>query len=105
MTIVGKILVFVNLVFSLVVGAFGVLAYAARTNYAQGVQDRDKVIQVYKSSNQALEERAQALQTDAANKQAQADARVRQLEGERDAQAERSKTLAAEVDSLRRQAT
>jgi hypothetical protein len=34
MTIVGKILVFLNLVFSLVVGAFAVMDYTARTHWA-----------------------------------------------------------------------
>lgn len=35
MTVVGKILVFLNLVFSLVVGGFAVVDYAARSNWAQ----------------------------------------------------------------------
>src|SRR5262249_7525900 len=34
MTLVGKILVFLNLVFSLVVGAFAVMDYTARTHWA-----------------------------------------------------------------------
>lgn len=39
MTVVGKILVFLNLVFSLVVGGFAVLDYAARTNWARAYDD------------------------------------------------------------------
>ena len=39
MTVVGKILVFLNLVFSLVVGGFAVLDYAARTNWARSYDD------------------------------------------------------------------
>lgn len=35
MTVVGKILVFLNLVFSLVVGGFAVVDYAARTHWAE----------------------------------------------------------------------
>ena len=36
MTVVGKILVFLNLVFSLVVGAFAVMDYTARTHWVDG---------------------------------------------------------------------
>jgi hypothetical protein len=39
MTTVGKILVFVNLVFSLLVGAFAVVDYAARTRWAKAFEE------------------------------------------------------------------
>ncbi|MFO0846071.1 MAG: hypothetical protein U0797_27430 [Gemmataceae bacterium] len=39
MTVVGKILVFLNLVFSLVVGGFAVVDYAARTHWAKAFDD------------------------------------------------------------------
>jgi len=48
-----KIFVFLNLVFSLVVGALAVFNYAARTQWAKGVADRDQVIQVPQASVQA----------------------------------------------------
>ena len=48
MTVVGKILVFLNLVFSLVVGAFAVMDYTARTHWVDGyntLKSRYEVLQ------------------------------------------------------------
>src|SRR5262245_66461902 len=42
MTAVGKILVFVNLVFSLLVGALVMMVYVARTNWAAGYDQMKK---------------------------------------------------------------
>ena len=56
MTVVGKILVFLNLVFSLVVGAFAVMDYTARTHWADGfktLNDRYVVLQAVNSTNKA----------------------------------------------------
>jgi hypothetical protein len=46
MTIVGKILVFFNLVFSLVVGAFAVMDFTARTHWARGYADLSRRFEV-----------------------------------------------------------
>lgn len=53
MTVVGKILVFLNLVFSLVVGGFAVVDYAARTHWAKAyddVTDQNKKLRVIAES-------------------------------------------------------
>lgn len=43
MTVLGKILVFVNLVFSLLVGGLVVMVYMARTNYADALAKEQKI--------------------------------------------------------------
>src|SRR5262249_36903332 len=61
MTVVGKILVFLNLVFSLVVGAFAVMDYTARTHwadYADKMKAQNAVLrsgnETYKKENERL---------------------------------------------------
>jgi hypothetical protein len=63
MTVVGKILVFLNLIFSLAVGAFAVMSYNASSNHAKGfkeLNDRYSVVVAtsnsYKSENDQLRE-------------------------------------------------
>lgn len=63
MTVVGKILVFLNLIFSLAVGAFAVMSYTASSNHAQGFDDLKKRYEVvvatsesYKKDNDQLRE-------------------------------------------------
>jgi hypothetical protein len=54
MTVVGKILVFLNLVFSLVVGAFAVMDYTARTHWVDGfntLKARYEVLQAVSTTN------------------------------------------------------
>ena len=54
MTVVGKILVFLNLVFSLVVGAFAVMDYTARTHWVDGyttLKARYDVLQAVSATN------------------------------------------------------
>ncbi len=58
MTVVGKILVFLNLVFSLVVGGFAVVDYAARSNYAAAFN-------AVKQQNDVLKSAAQSFQAEA----------------------------------------
>jgi hypothetical protein len=64
MTIVGKILVFFNLVFSLVVGAFAVMDYTARTHWADGFAKLEKRVQVAEASQAAYKAEADKLQKD-----------------------------------------
>lgn len=61
MTVVGKILVFFNLVFSLVVGAFAVMDYTARTHWADGYAKLDKQFQASQASANAYEAEANKL--------------------------------------------
>jgi hypothetical protein len=63
MTVVGKILVFLNLIFSLAVGAFAVMSYTASSNHAKGFDELDKRYKVvtaasdqYKKENEQLRE-------------------------------------------------
>lgn len=65
MTVVGKILVFLNLVFSLVVGAFAVLSYSAGSNHAAGFAELKSRYEVanattsaYKQENDKLRDQA-----------------------------------------------
>jgi len=58
MTALGKILVFFNLVFSLVVGAFAVMDYSARTHYAKGLADLDNGITVLTAVRDAYKKEA-----------------------------------------------
>jgi len=53
MTVVGKILVFLNLVFSLVVGAFAVMDYTARTHWADHALKLKSQNDVLRASSEA----------------------------------------------------
>jgi hypothetical protein len=64
MTVVGKLLVFLNLVFSLAVGTFAVLDYAARTHWADRYQSLSKKYQVVDASSQAWKAEAAKLEKD-----------------------------------------
>lgn len=71
MTVVGKILVFLNLVFSLVVGAFAVLSYTAGSNHAAGfkeLKDRYTVLSAtsdaYKAENDKLRDQARTFRAE-----------------------------------------
>lgn len=75
MTVLGKILVFVNLIFSLLVGALVVAVYVARTNYAVELNKaRDQIASLAASRDQAFaaRDRTQA-ELDAAVQKARAD--------------------------------
>jgi hypothetical protein len=65
MTVVGKILVFLNLIFSVAVGVFAVMSYAAGSNYKTGYEDYKKQYAVvvaagdqYKKENEQLRDQA-----------------------------------------------
>jgi hypothetical protein len=58
MTVVGKILVFLNLLFSLAVGAFAVMDYTARTHWATKYDALSKRYQVAAASGKAYQEDA-----------------------------------------------
>jgi cell division protein FtsB len=51
MTAVGKILIFLNLVFSLAVGGFAVASYTARTHWAEGFDKLKSNYETVKSAN------------------------------------------------------
>jgi hypothetical protein len=56
MTIVGKILVLVNLVFALATGGFLIFDFATRSNWRAGYAKLDKELQVSRANTAALEE-------------------------------------------------
>jgi type II secretory pathway pseudopilin PulG len=64
MTIVGKILVFVNLLFSLAVAALVIFVYVARTNYARELENAKQVIQVTQASAQTFHQEAEKARND-----------------------------------------
>ena len=76
MTALGKTLVFLNLVAAVAVMAFISVAFTARTNWAAGYQE-------YKKSYEALNASYRAAQDEADKKASDADARVKEIEGER----------------------
>jgi hypothetical protein len=59
MTIVGKILVFVNLLFSLAVAALVIFTYVAHTNYAKELENAKQVIRVTQASAEASHKEAE----------------------------------------------
>lgn len=61
MTVVGKILVFLNLVFSLVVGAFAVIDYTARTHWADAYSKVKAQNDVLRSSSETYKKEADQL--------------------------------------------
>jgi len=62
MTVVGKLLVFLNLVFSLAVGAFAVLDYTARTHWADRYTTLSKKYQVVSASSETWKATAGTLE-------------------------------------------
>jgi hypothetical protein len=71
MTTVGKILVFLNLVFSFVVGFFAVMDYTARTHWATKFGELSKKYQVEQATTQTYRSEADRLtrERDALNRQ------------------------------------
>jgi len=123
MTAVGKILVFINLVFSLIVAALVVTVYMAQTRWAAELKKSDDVNKVLVASNRAFEEQLQTVQAAADARVAEVNARVKKVEDElngqvalvkeKDAQIQQMKTrgnagealtTASQVEATRRQA-
>jgi len=75
MTALGKILVFVNLVFSLIVAGLIVVVYIARTNWAAGYADYQKSYQAADASLKATQAEAQEAQRNLAK-------RIQELQGQ-----------------------
>jgi hypothetical protein len=114
MTIVGKILVFVNLLFSLVVGWLAVMSYAARTHWVDGFNKQQAAAQVAQKNAEQYYQEKQKAAADAAEQVARAEGRVKdvqtEVEGYRTAagnarnEAEKQKDLAAKSDAAAKQA-
>lgn len=96
MTIFGKILVFINLIFSLVVGALVVVVYITRTNYAA---EYDKLTKRYEVS-QYNAQQAQAARTKA---EADRENYIKEAEGRLKANEALLRTKVDDLDRLRGQ--
>jgi hypothetical protein len=75
MTAVGKILVFLNLVFSLVVGAFVIMIYLAGTHWSAGYKNLE-------SQNKVLAADAQTYQAEALKAQQERDTEIKKVQAE-----------------------
>ena len=123
MTAVGKILVFINLVFSLIVAALVVTVYMSQTRWAAELTKSENNNKVLVASNQAFQDQLQSVQKAAADEVAAGKAALKKAEDEiafqsgmvkeRDAQIQQLKTrgnsgealtTASQVESTRRQA-
>lgn len=92
MTAVGKILVFLNLVFSLVVGAFVIMIYLARVHWVEA----NKALE---NQNQVLSANAKTYQGEAVKATQDADARVGKAQAElKNVQGDLQAALAANTD-------
>src|SRR5262245_33978944 len=87
MTVLGKILVFVNLVFSLITGALIIMVFATRTNWKAGFDDLNKKYTVQQATIGAytkdLEERTkdkEKVEGELKNAQAKFDAEKKALD-------------------------
>jgi len=105
MTAVGKILVFVNLVFSLVVAALVVTIYMSQTRWAAELKKSEANNQVLVASNRAYEEQMQQVAAAADAKVAEANARTKKAEGELAGQLAVNNQLRTEVVQLKTRGT
>jgi hypothetical protein len=97
MTALGKILIFFNLIFSVVVGALVIMDYTARTHWAEGVKKRDARIQVLNASNQAYQTAKEQAEADAAKRVAAMTNQVKFAEDARASAEEKISTLQEDV--------
>jgi hypothetical protein len=58
MNAMGKILVFINLLFALVTGGFLAVDFGTRTNWKKGLEDRDNELKVSRENTKTLQETA-----------------------------------------------
>ncbi len=85
MTAVGKILVFLNLVFSLLVGGFVAFAYVARTNWVAEFKKLETQNQVLAADARTFQSELQKAQQDAAAQIAKKDAELKNVQQDLDA--------------------
>jgi hypothetical protein len=82
MTPVGKILVFVNLVFSLFVGAMGLMVFTADTNKNAEIVKVQREREVLKASNTTYQEENKSLQEDKASSGKEKEVEIAKLKAE-----------------------
>ncbi len=101
MTAVGKILVFINLVFSLIVAALVVTVYMAQARWASELKKSEDTNKVLVASNRAFEEQLGQVQAAADAKVKDAQAALKKAEDERDFQAGMVKERDAAIAQLK----
>jgi hypothetical protein len=82
MTIVGKILVFIILAFSLVVGALEIVVYIARTNYAVELKKEKKAHEVDQANLRAYQDQVKEVKDDMQAKIDQHLATINRVQGD-----------------------
>jgi hypothetical protein len=102
MTIVGKILVFINLIFSLLVGVLVIVSYTARTHWADEYKKLSNRYQVALASNQAYEAEAKNVAVQADKQTDAIKTQLTKLQGDLEAQITVGKGLAEELQKQKR---
>ena len=101
MTAVGKILVFLNLVFSLVVGAFVIMMYLARTHWVDEYKKVGDQVKVLAASEQTYRSEAIRAQQDADAKVAKAVADLKKVQADLDEQVTENKQIRQDLDKAK----
>ena len=105
MTAVGKILVFLNLVFSLVVGAFVVMVYMARTNWVHEFNTLKAQNQVLVASADTYKNEAVKAQQEAEGRIAKASADLKSVQADLDTELKINDRLSKDLEKLKQQST
>ena len=98
MTTLGKVLVFVNLIFSLGVGYLGIMSYTARTHWAKAAEDYKKNVEIAQASNAASAAELTRERQESAAEVAQANDRVKSAMQEVDGYKTRLAGLGAAIE-------
>ena len=105
MTAVGKILVFLNLVFSLVVGAFVIMVYMARTNWVHEYKTLQAQNQVLAASADTYKNEAIKAQQDAAGQIAKVSADLKNVQADLQTELALNARLTNDLEKLKQQNT
>jgi hypothetical protein len=102
MTAVGKILVFLNLVFSLVVGGFVVASYLTRVHWVDANKKLEQQLQVAQASQQTYQNEVVKAEQKAADTVAQAQAQLKKLQDDLQAQVAENTQIRTELENLKK---
>lgn len=105
MTAVGKILVFLNLVFSLVVGGFVVFTYVARVHWVEAGEGWKREKQVMEANNLAYQNEAAKAKQDAAALTVAAQKELKLVQGDLAAVNAANADLSAQLKKLKEKST
>ncbi len=105
MTAVGKILVFLNLVFSLVVGAFVIMIYLARTHWVEEYNKLGAQNKVLAASEQTYKSEADKAQQDAAAKIKKVQADITNVQKDLQAALAENKQLSKDLEEEKKKST